>query len=148
MQDNLRLNIFNTTSLFLLSATVVSLQVFLMRLLTITRYHHFSYLVISIALLGFGVSGTFLTFTSKHLKASFFTWSIVLLFLFTISTATCYFAAETIPIDIQYLLYSKKQLLMLIAYNMLLFIPFFFAALFIGSLLIRSEEHTSELQSH
>jgi len=122
--------------LFLLSAAVVSLQLFLMRLLSITRYHHFSYLVISTALLGFGVSGTFLTFTSRRLKTSFLTWAPALLFLFTFSAAACYLAAEAIPIDIQYLFYSKKQLLMLTLYNLLLFVPFFFAALFIGLMLI------------
>jgi predicted membrane-bound spermidine synthase len=45
----------------LLSVAAVALQLALMRLLAITQWHHFAYMVISVSLLGFGAAGTLLT---------------------------------------------------------------------------------------
>ena len=44
----------------LVSASVLSYQVILVRAFSIGQWHHFAYMVISIALLGFGASGTLL----------------------------------------------------------------------------------------
>ena len=44
----------------IISASVLGLEVALMRTLSISRWHHFAYLVVALALLGFGVSGTWL----------------------------------------------------------------------------------------
>ncbi len=44
----------------LVSAGVIGLEVLLTRLYSIVQWHHFAYMIISIALLGFGASGTFL----------------------------------------------------------------------------------------
>ncbi|BCS96353.1 hypothetical protein DSLASN_19850 [Desulfoluna limicola] len=130
------LNLFFALSLFLLSACVVALQVALTRILTYVSYHHFSYLVISIALTGFGVSGTVLTFAYKRIKRDFPKWLFIFSFLFTISIPACLSLSNSIPIDIQYLLYSKGQMALLLFYTVLLFLPFFFAALAIESFLI------------
>ncbi|MCW9050351.1 MAG: class I SAM-dependent methyltransferase, partial [Deltaproteobacteria bacterium] len=50
-------------ALLLLSAALIALQLILMQILSITQWHHFAYLVISAALLGFGASGTLLALT-------------------------------------------------------------------------------------
>ena len=55
----------------ILSAAVLAYEVLLMRLLAIVQWHHFAYMVISIALLGFGASGSFLFLTQKWLKPRF-----------------------------------------------------------------------------
>ena len=47
-------------ALLLISASVLSYQVILVRAFSIGQWHHFAYMVISIALLGFGASGTLL----------------------------------------------------------------------------------------
>ena len=44
----------------LVSAGVLAYEVLLARLFSITQWYHFAYMVISIALLGYGASGTFL----------------------------------------------------------------------------------------
>jgi len=43
-----------------ISAAVLGLELALMRGLSISRWHHFAYLVVGLALLGFGASGTWL----------------------------------------------------------------------------------------
>ncbi|MFO7850607.1 MAG: hypothetical protein R6V67_11660 [Spirochaetia bacterium] len=119
-------------AIFFVSAAILLLQLFLMRSFSVTRYHHFSYLVISTALLGFGVGGTFLSLFYEKLKKRFELWSHIFLFLFTISIPLSYSATRLLPIDIQYLLYSFSQALLFILYNFLIFIPFFLGALIIS----------------
>ncbi|HYW36684.1 MAG TPA: hypothetical protein VE957_01095 [Terriglobales bacterium] len=46
--------------LFLVSAAVLADEVVLVRAFSFGLWHHFAYMVISIALLGFGASGTLL----------------------------------------------------------------------------------------
>ncbi|HYQ48642.1 MAG TPA: hypothetical protein VEP69_06215, partial [Thermodesulfovibrionales bacterium] len=135
-QPSFRLNAWNGASLFLISAAVIVYQIGLMRSLSIAKYHHFSYLVISIALLGFGASGTFLTFASARLRRNFPFWSLMIIFFLFVSVPGSYLLAEKIPLDIQYLLHSGQQVLLLILYVFLLFVPFFFAGAIIGLILI------------
>ncbi len=58
-------------SVAILSAGVLAYEILLTRLLSIVQWHHFAYMIISLALLGFGASGTFLTFAGRRLAARF-----------------------------------------------------------------------------
>ncbi|MCF8056697.1 MAG: hypothetical protein K9K37_08665 [Desulfocapsa sp.] len=48
-------------ALILLSASLIAFQLEQMQLLALVQWHHFAYLVISVALLGFGASGTIIS---------------------------------------------------------------------------------------
>ncbi len=113
------------------------LQLFLMRALSVSRYHHFSYLVVSLALLGFGLSGTVLSKFYERFKKHFSAWLFIFHVMFTLTIPLCYIAAQMLPIDIQYILFSNVQLLLTLLYAFLLLIPFFFGALIIGLNLAR-----------
>src|SRR5690606_26426760 len=54
-------------ALALLSAALIAFELVLMRLLSTVQWHHYAYMVISVALLGFGASGTLLTFARTWL---------------------------------------------------------------------------------
>ncbi|MCJ7554964.1 MAG: hypothetical protein MUO34_13890, partial [Ignavibacteriaceae bacterium] len=56
-----------TFSLALLSVSVISYQLLLIQILSIVQWYHFAYMVISIAMLGFGAAGTFIALFKKHL---------------------------------------------------------------------------------
>jgi len=58
-------------SVFVISAAVLSYEVLLMRLFAIVQWHHFAYMAISIALLSFGASGTFLYLQRARLIDNF-----------------------------------------------------------------------------
>ncbi|WP_150744739.1 hypothetical protein, partial [Pseudomonas fluorescens] len=45
-------------ALALLSASALGYEVLLLRLLSIIQWHHFAYMMISVALLGYGAAGT------------------------------------------------------------------------------------------
>ena len=55
----------------LISAAILAFEVLLMRLYAIVGWHHFAYMMISIALLGFGASGTALTLLDGRLARRF-----------------------------------------------------------------------------
>ena len=55
-------------TVFVVSAAVIGWQLALMRCLLISRYHHFSFLVISCALLGFGGGGVLLCPSEKMVR--------------------------------------------------------------------------------
>src|ERR1700746_1567904 len=50
------------------SAGLLPYEVLLTRLFSIVQWHHFAYMIISIALLGYGASGTFLAFVQDRLR--------------------------------------------------------------------------------
>ena len=53
------------------SLAVISFQLVIMQLLSISQWHHFAYMVISMAMLGFGAAGTFLALFREWLKRNF-----------------------------------------------------------------------------
>ena len=102
------------------SAAILALEVALMRALSIFRWHHFAYLVISLALLGFGASGTWLALLGPRRRADLITWNRCLTLGLALSITLCYRLADALPMDMRYLLYSLQQLLYLLAYQVLL----------------------------
>jgi hypothetical protein len=48
-------------SLFLLSAATLTFEINLTRLFSVAQFYHFAFMIVSIALLGFGASGTALS---------------------------------------------------------------------------------------
>jgi hypothetical protein len=55
----------------LVSAGALAYEVLLIRLFSIIQWHHFAYMAISIALLGYGASGSFLAVFQDRLRSSF-----------------------------------------------------------------------------
>ena len=59
-------------ALILLSAALIAFQLVQMQLLALVQWHHFAYLIISVALFGFGAAGTLIalyrSFLLRHLE--------------------------------------------------------------------------------
>ena len=123
-------------AVFLVSAAIIGLELALMRCLSVATWHHFAYLVISTALLGFGASGTLLCFVGRFLERRFGLWSAALTLAFALSVPLCFRAAQALPLDPQYLLFSSRQVLVLILYHLLLFVPFLLGATVVGLALV------------
>ena len=121
----------------LISASVLGLQLALMRALSISHWHHFAYLVVGWALLGFGASGTWLALLSSRLLPRFLPWCRGLTLGLAISVILCFRLAEMLPLDMQYVLFSGEQVFYLLCYQALIFLPFLFAGVLIGLTLIR-----------
>lgn len=124
----------------LIAAAVIAYEIALMRAFSIGQWYHFAYMVISIALLGFGVSGTFLTLARHRLLAAFDRSLATLAVLFAVAVPLSFALSQKIPFDPFLLVWDRRQLLYLGAYYLALFLPFFFAASAIGLALVRSPE--------
>ena len=115
-------------SVFVLSACALSYEILLMRLFAIIQWHHFAYMVIGLALLGYGVSGTvislFRDFFQQHFSSAYIT--SILLFAFTSSAV--FLLAQQIPFNPEVILWDWHQSAYLMVLFILLSVPFFFAA--------------------
>ena len=56
-------------SVALLSSAALATEILLSRSFAVVHWHHFAYMMISVALLGYGASGTFLTIFPKLQRA-------------------------------------------------------------------------------
>jgi len=121
----------------LISASVLALELALMRTLSISRWHHFAYLVVGLALLGFGASGTWLALLSSRMLLRFSTWCRTLTLALALSMTITYRLAETFPLDMKYILFSAQQLFYLTCYQFLIFLPFLIAGVLLGLSLVR-----------
>ena len=115
-------------SVAILSAGVLAYEILLTRLLSIVQWHHFAYMIISLALLGFGASGTFLTFAGRRLAARFNLVFAVNAGLFALSSFVCFMIVQSLPLNLLEISWSADQLVWLALVYLLLMLPFFFAA--------------------
>ena len=103
-----------------------------MRLFSIIQWHHFAYMMISLALLGYGISGAFLTLLQRPLLQRFSSSYIINLALFGITASGCFLLAQQVPFNAEELLWDARQIVWLSCTYLLLTVPFFFAANAIG----------------
>jgi len=115
-------------SLALLSASALAYEILLMRLFSIIQWHHFAYMIIGLALLGYGISGTIVSITQSLLLKRYKLVYIACISLFSLSSVMCFHAAQTIPFNAEMILWDSRQALYLICIFLLLTIPFIFAA--------------------
>ncbi len=115
-------------SVAILSAGVLAYEILLTRLLSIIQWHSFAYMIISLALLGFGASGTFLTFAGRRLAARFDAAFAVNAGLFALSSFVSFLIVQNLPLNLLEISWSADQLLWLVLVYLLLMLPFFFAA--------------------
>ena len=128
------------SALFLVSAAVIGLELALMRCLAVAGWHHFSYLVISTALLGFGASGTLLSLFGRALERNFGAWSVALTLAFAVSIIVSFRCSQALPLNPRYVLYDVRQAGLMAAYHLILFVPFLMGATLIGLTLIHFGE--------
>lgn len=119
-------------SIALISAGALAYEVLLMRLFSIIQWHHFAYMIISLALLGYGASGTFLSLARHRLLAQFSQVYIINLLLFALSTVCCFLLVQHLPFNPHEVLWDPQQPLWLFVIYLVLALPFFFAANCIG----------------
>ena len=125
-----------TVSIALISATTLAYEVLLTRLFSIVQWHHFAYMAISIALLGFGASGTFLALNAR-LVERFVRVYIINVAMFGLLALPCYLLAQRFAVNPEQLLWQPAQMLGVTAVYLLLALPFFFAANALGLSLMR-----------
>ncbi len=116
----------------LLSAAALMLQVALTRVFSIAQYYHFAFLVISLALLGYGASGSLLTlWPSLRQRRLISLYAIG----FSVSLVGAYLFVNHLPFDSYHIATDRSQIALLIINLLVLAIPFVFAGGVVGLLL-------------
>ena len=100
-------------SIALLSSSALAYEILLIRLFSINQWHHFAYMVIALALLGYGVSGTIITVTQKILLPQFRQFYLISILLFAISSLVSFRFAQDIPFNAEEILWAKYQIIYL-----------------------------------
>ena len=119
----------------LISAVALGYEILLTRVFAIIHWHHLVAIAISLALLGYGASGTFLTLLGPRLRPHFAAFFIGNALLFAISSLACLTFAQRVPLDPQALAWDSRQVLYLAGTFLVLAVPFFAAANCIGATL-------------
>jgi hypothetical protein len=131
----------------LLSAAALGYEVLLLRLFSIVQWHHFAYMIISLALLGYGASGTFLALTRHWAQHRFTMLFAINAVLFGLSAIAGFLIAQRIPFNPLELLWDWQQSFYLFAMYLLLAIPFFFVANCIGLCFYHFRDHLGRVYS-
>ena len=98
----------------------------------VVEFLKFAYMIISLALLGYGASGTFIAVLRTRLEPRFEAAFAASALLFSIAMIACFIAAQRIPFNALEIVWDRGQLLNLAAVYLVFFVPFFFAACCIG----------------
>ena len=115
-----------------ISAATLAYEVLLVRLFAIVQWHHFAFMAISIALLGFGASGTWLALWQRWAGSRFTPIFAASATLFALSAPASFLAAQALPFNALAIVWDPGQLLYLLAMYLLLVVPFFCGATCVG----------------
>jgi spermidine synthase len=116
----------------LLSASVLAYEVLLTRLFSIVLWHHFAYMIISAAMLGYGASGTALTLLKEKIAPHFGAAYVAAAAALAILMPAAFLLAQQVPFNPLELLWDETQPLKLLAVYLLMMLPFFCGGFGIG----------------
>ena len=116
----------------LISATAIAYEILLMRMLSIVQWHHFAYMIISLALLGYGASGTFIAISKRWLMPRFELVFSISGLLFSITMVACFVLGQRVSFNALEIVWDAQQTINLSIIYLIFFVPFFFAACCIG----------------
>ena len=117
----------------LLSAAALGLEVLLLRLFAIVQWHHFASMVIGLALLGWGISGSVLACLGDRLRSRFPGFFAANAASFGVTALVAFAVAQRVPFNPPELLWDWRQPLWLAAIYLALAVPFLCAANGIGA---------------
>lgn len=109
----------------MISCATLSLEIALTRIFSVKLWYHFTFMVISIALLGFGASGTFLSIFRGILERKKQRLLFYTSFAFSLSVIFSFGISNAIPFDPFKLSWDSLQLAYIAAYYIALGFPFF-----------------------
>ena len=120
------------TVVFLVSAALIAYEILLFKIFAIRYWHHFASLIVSIALIGFGASGSFIFLFREWLERHFKTILYCVPFVLVIALWGSVFLGEAIAFNPLMIIWEPREVLGLLALSLSLLVPFFIGALCVG----------------
>ncbi|MEJ5364099.1 MAG: SAM-dependent methyltransferase [Desulfosoma sp.] len=119
-------------AVFTLSCAALGFEVLLVRILHIAHDHHFAFMILSLALLGYGAGGTALTLTQGVLMRRPAASFAALAVLFSCAVLLAPALVRDVPFNPLEILWDGRQTLRLSQVYLILSIPFFLAGTAVG----------------
>ena len=146
MRDLNATSLRHYVGIFLLSLATLLLELSLTRVLAVASWHHFGFLVISTALLGFGASGVVLTlWTGLRERMRLDRALAVLCVTFGVVTILSFWLMQQIPFDPFKISVDRRQFFFIPLYYIILSAPFFCSGLAIALLFTRCSAQVNRL---
>lgn len=123
-------------SITLLSAATLAYEILLMHLFAIIQYHHYGYMLIGLALLGYGASGSVLSLGQIWLSAHYRYFYIAAILAFSCCALGGFLLAQRVPFNGQELFWDSRQVFAMGVLFFFLVLPFFFGGIAIGLTLV------------
>ncbi|MFQ5943295.1 MAG: hypothetical protein ACE5JF_07060 [Anaerolineales bacterium] len=117
----------NTTGLILISASALAFEVTLTRIFAIQQFHHFAFLVIGLAVMGFAASGVIIAYKPYG------TSLIALCLAYSAAILLAYTVINFVPFDSYSIAWDRQQIWILFLYFLSAAIPFLIAGWVIGA---------------
>lgn len=121
----------------LASASALAFEILLIRLLAVVQWHHLAFLVISLALLGYGASGSWIALFPRASREGYDAFFHLSALGLAVSLWCSTQAALKVPFNLLEILWRPSQWGLLALMILLLSIPFFFVGTLIGLCLRR-----------
>lgn len=118
-----------------LAAATLLLETTLTRLLAVAQFYHFAFLVISLALLGFGASGALLSLVPRLGTVPLSRLLAGTGAAFVAATLLAYVTVNKLPLDSYSIAWDRRQILYFALYYLALALPFICGGLGIGAAL-------------
>ncbi len=116
------------------SAAALIFEIALTRIFAVTQFYHFAFMAVSLALLGYGASGSILTVFPTLAQPRY--WA-VFAFAQSLATLIAYLLANALPFDSYSIAWDARQVVYLALSYVALVTPFFFAGMVMGAVLSR-----------
>jgi hypothetical protein len=131
--------------IFTTSAAVLAYEILLMRLLSIGQWHHFAYMAISMALLGFGAAGSLLFLFFDRIQRSAEGWLVGLSGATAVSFSLAFFFSQKMGLDPLQLVWQPIQWVLMLLTYLLMAVPFLLTGGIIGIILTGSDEQSHRM---
>jgi len=118
--------------IFFISVATLLLEIALTRIFSVSQWYHFAFMVVSIAFLGYGASGTFLALR-RSLLDDINRLLVISSSLFSLSCLISFIITQRIPFDPFRITWDHNQIMYVILYYLVFAIPFFLSGICIGA---------------
>jgi SAM-dependent methyltransferase len=122
----------------LVAGSVIALQICIMRIYAVGNWVHFGSLVVSLALLGFGLTSAVMCAGKAWFERHWRAITGAALLLFGPLAVAANLTAQQLPFNAIFLISDPRQKWLLLANFLLYFLPFLAGALFIGTVLLQA----------
>ena len=119
-------------TIFLVSLVTIAVEIALMRELALRFWDHLAWLVISIALLGFGISGTLLVLLQRFSPLTNRTLRFTSLLCLTMSIPICLWLSDAVEIDLLQMVWQPTLIWRLGFLEVVFTVPFIFGGMYVG----------------